>query len=393
MSSVKTMVRGSGNDRAINFLQINDTRSAAKTDPRKHWRFHENRVSQRTWSHLVACGRTWRAAIAFGLLVCVETVLAQVERGTLTSRYSDTIRLHNQGVLSQEQGRFAEAESAFRQALRAWEILPDATSEEIAATLNGLGNLLRVEGHYLEAERLLRRAISLQEKAGEPARLDLAFTLNSLGALYCNVREPRRATPMLERGLEMREHILGPNHPLVAASLDNLAEALIQQHRLDQAETLYRRSLSILETQSDPSLLAMTRCKLADLYFRKLRNLPQAEELYQQALVAWKRAPERDHPQIALALTGLAEVYLAQRRYPEAEPLLKQALEIQEKALGPDHPQVAKVLLDYASLLHKQHRPREAAPLEKRAKRIMEAFNRAVPGLGTVDVSTVQRQR
>jgi tetratricopeptide (TPR) repeat protein len=337
--------------------------------------------------------RTWRAAIAFGLLVSIETVLAQVEHETLTSRYSGALKLHNQGVLSQEQGRFSEAESAFREALHVWEELPEPPSEAVAATLNGLGNLLRVEGHYLEAEELLRRAISLEEKAGEPARLDLAFTLNSLGALYCNVREPRRATPLLERGFEIREHILGSNHPLVAASLDNLAESLVQQHRMDQAESLYRRSLSILETQSDPSTLAMTRCKLGDLYFRRRRNLPQAEELYRQALVAWKGAPERDHPQIGLALTGLAEVYLAQGRYAEAEPLLKEALEIQEKALGPAHPQVAKVLLDYASLFKKQHRGREAAPMEKRARNIIQAFNREEHGLGTIDVSTLKRQR
>jgi tetratricopeptide (TPR) repeat protein len=214
-----------------------------------------------------------------------------------------------------------------------------------------------------------------------------------LGALYCNVKESGRATPLLEQGLDIREQILGSNHPLISSSLDNLADARIQQRRLDQAETLYRRSLSILETQSDPSLLAMTRCKLADLYFRKLRKLPQAEELYSQALVAWKRAPEHDHPQIGLTLTGLAEVFLTQGRFAEAEPLLKQALEIQEKALGPSHPQVAKVSLDYASLLRRQHRPRDAARLEKRAKNIMKAFNREEQGSGTVDVNTLTRQR
>ena len=335
--------------------------------------------------------RTWLRAIAFGLMGFVESVLAQVEHVTSTSRYSDTIRLHNQGVLFQEQGRFAEAETAFRQALSSWETLPDATSEEIAATLNGLGNLLRVEGHYPEAERLLRRAVIIEEKMGTSARLDLAFTLNSLGALYCNIREPARAMPLLRRGLEIREQILGSNHPLITSSLDNLADAFIQQRRLNQAETLYRRSLSILEAQSDPSLLAMTRCKLADLYFRKLRNLQQAEKLYLQALVEWKRTREHDHPQIGLTLTGLAEVYLAQSRYAEAEPPLREALEIQEKALGPAHPQVAKVLLDYASLLRKQHRQREAAPMEKRAKNIMKAFNREEQGSGTVDVSTLKR--
>jgi tetratricopeptide (TPR) repeat protein len=332
----------------------------------------------------------WRVQIFF--FFSIGILLAQDAIPNAT-RYSDAIRLNNQGVLSEEQGRFSEAESAFRGALLAWEMLPAASSEGIVATLNGLGNLLRVEGHYREAERLLRRAISLEEKAGAPARLDLAFSLNSLGALYGNVREPARATRLLERGLEIREEILGCNHPLITSSLDNLADALIQQNKLDQAETLYRRSLSILETQSDPSLLAMTRCKLADLYFRKLRNLMQAEKLYREALVAWRRAPEHDHPQIGLTLTGLAEVYFAQRRYTEVEPLLKQALEIQENALGLDHPQVAKVLLDYAWLLRKQHRQRDAGVMEKRAKNMMKAFSTEDHDLGTVDVSSLKRQR
>jgi tetratricopeptide (TPR) repeat protein len=259
--------------------------------------------------------------------------------------------------------------------------------------LNGLGNLLRVEGHYPEAERLLRRAVVIEERVGASARLDLAFTLNSLGALYCNIKEPARAAPLLERGLEIRKQILGSNHPLIASSLDNLADAFIQQRRLDQAETLYRRSLSILLAQSDPSLLAMTRCKLADFYFRKLRNLQQSEELYLQALVAWKEAPEHDHPQIGLTLTGLAEVYMAQHRYAEAEPLLKKALEIQEKAVGAAHPQVARVLLDYGSLLRKQHHRREAEAMERRAKNIIKAFNREEQDLGTIDVSTLKSQR
>jgi tetratricopeptide (TPR) repeat protein len=301
-----------------------------------------------------------------------------------TSQYSQAVQLHNQGILSQELGRFAEAESAFREALRAWHALPSLPSTEIAATLNGLGNLLRFEGRYGEAEPLLRRAISHEEKAGVSARLDLAFSLNSLGALYCNIREPRRATPLLERGLEIRKTIVGFNHPLVAASLDNLAEALIQQRKLPQAEALYRQSLSILETQNDPSLLAITLSKLADLYSRKVRKPIEAETLYQQALVAWKRAPEYEHPQIGLTLTGLAEVYVAQRRYAEAEPLLKEALEIQEKALGLNHPQVAKVLLDYSLLLRKQHRQADAAQMKTRAQNIMKTFSPERQNLVTV---------
>jgi tetratricopeptide (TPR) repeat protein len=342
----------------------------------------------------VIAGRIYEGVASVTLIVAVGILSAQETIPSAASRYSDARKLHNQGIQFQEQGGFAEAESAFRKALHAWEMVQTAPPEEVAATLNNLGNLLRVEGHYPEAERVLRRAMTIEEKAGEPARLDLAFTLNSLGALYCNIRQPARATPLLERGLEIREQILGSNHPLITSSLDNLADALVQRRRLDEAGTLYRRSLSLLENQSEHTvLLAMTRYKLAELYFRKLRNLQRAEELYRQALVAWKRAPVQDRPQMGLTLTGLAEVHLAQRRYAEAEPLLKEALEIQEAALGQDHPQVAKVLLDYASLLRKQHRQRDAAPMEKRAKNIMKVFKTEKQDLGTVDVNSLKRQR
>jgi tetratricopeptide (TPR) repeat protein len=331
----------------------------------------------------------WRLQIV--LFTCSIGLLGAEDPFSTTKwLHSQAVRLHNQGILFQESGRFAEAESAFREALRVWKKLPSTPSAEIAATSNGLGNLLRVEGHYVEAEHLLLQAIWWEEKGGASARLDLAFSLNSLGALYCDIRKPERATSPLERGLAIRQEILGSNHPLVAASLDNLAEMFIQRHNFDQAEALYRRSLSILETQSDSSLLAMTRCKLAKLYARQRRNPMQAEKLYREALGAWKQAPEHDHPQIGLTLTGLAEVYISQNNYAEAEPLLKEALDIQQTALGPNHPQVAEILLDYASLLRKRHRPRDAAQMEKRVKKI-RTLTREKQVLLTVDVSSLRR--
>ena len=113
----------------------------------------------------------WRVQIFF---VCLLKILVAQEIPSTTSPYSQAVRLHNQGILSQEWGRFAEAESAFREAPRAWDALPSPCITEMAATLNDLGNLLRFEGRYIEAEQLLRRAISYEEKAGASARLDLA---------------------------------------------------------------------------------------------------------------------------------------------------------------------------------------------------------------------------
>ena len=59
-------------------------------------------------------------------------------------------------------------------------------------------------------------------------------------------------------------------------------------------------------------------------------------------------------------------------RYGDAEPLYKRAIAIDEKALGPDHPDVAIDLNNLAELYHDQGRTAEAKLLLKRVLAIRE---------------------
>ena len=70
---------------------------------------------------------------------------------------------------------------------------------------------------------------------------------------------------------------------------------------------------------------------------------------------------------MALALSNLAAMYLAQGDGEQAGALFARALAVREKHLGPDHPDVAKNLEDYASALRKVGRVAEAEGLERRA--------------------------
>ncbi len=49
------------------------------------------------------------------------------------------------------------------------------------------------------------------------------------------------------RSLAIWEKTLGPEHPNVVTSLNNLAELYRTQHEFDQAEPLYKRALAIDE--------------------------------------------------------------------------------------------------------------------------------------------------
>ena len=140
---------------------------------------------------------------------------------------------------------------------------------------------------------------------------------------------------------------MGPDHPDVAVSLNNLAELYWAQSRYPDAEPLLKRSLSIREKVLGP-----------------------------------------DHPDVATALSNLAGQYWAQGRYPEAEPLFNRALAIQEKARGPDHPYVGASLSKLAYLYFVQSDWAHAADflrrstgvITRRAERGTEAVGQAQTG-------------
>src|SRR4029077_19901244 len=90
----------------------------------------------------------------------------------------------------------------------------------------------------------------------------------------------------------------------------------------------------------------------------------EALPLAQRALAIREKALPLDHPDVAVSLNNLAELYRAQGRYADAEPLgtraHKRALAIEEKALDPDHPDVAVLLNSLAELYRAQDRYADA---------------------------------
>jgi tetratricopeptide (TPR) repeat protein len=116
----------------------------------------------------------------------------------------------------------------------------------------------------------------------------------------------------LHRARAIREKVLGPDHPDVATSLDNLAVLYRSQGRHALAQPLHKRALAIYERALGP-----------------------------------------DHPDVAISLNNLASLHADQGHYATAEPLLARSSAILEKALGPNHPDVATSLANLAELRDK----------------------------------------
>lgn len=79
-----------------------------------------------------------------------------------------------------------------------------------------------------------------------------------------------------------------------------------------------------------------------------------------EAILIWEKALGPEHPDVALSLNDLAQLYQAQGRYDEAEPLYERELTIAVKRLGPHHPTTRKVLHNLSAPLRAQGRDREA---------------------------------
>src|SRR6516225_139937 len=242
-----------------------------------------------------------------------------------------------------------------------------------AAALNQQVVQLYNQRRYSEAMPLAQRALAIQEKALGPNHPSVAVSLNNLAELYQAEGRYAEAEPLYKRSLAIREKALGPVHPDVAASLGNLAQLYKDQGRFADAEPLFKRSLTIRKKALGPDHpdVAASLNALASLYQHQGRYA-DAEPLYKQSLAVDERALGSDHPDVALLLNNLALLYQVQGRYADAEPLYKRSLAIREKALGPDHPDVAVSLNNLAELYKAEGRYAEAEPLYRRSLTIRE---------------------
>jgi CHAT domain-containing protein len=198
--------------------------------------------------------------------------------------------------------------------------------------LRALVKKLNGEGKSQDAVPLVEQELALREKALGPMHPDVATSLNNLAELYQAQRAYNKAEPLYVRALDIREKVLGPMHPDVAQSLNNLAVLYRAQGAYGKAEPLLVRAIDIREKVLGPM-----------------------------------------HPEVAQSLNNLAVLYRAQGAYGKAEPLLVRAIDIREKALGPMHPYVAQSLNNLAGLYWDQGAYPKAEPLLSRAADIQES--------------------
>ena len=239
--------------------------------------------------------------------------------------------------------------------------------------LSSIGRALMHQGDDQLAHRLLREALALQQKALGPDDPVVAATLVELGVLRqrYDLAEGER---YLREAVRIREKVFGPDDLWLANSLADLADIRRQQKQYADAEQLLKRSIAIREKALSPDdpLLAASLSGLGRVY-RDAGRFAEAEPYLFRALAIRTKAHGPDHYVTSRSYDSIAELRAAQQRWPEAEEFLRKDLAIVERVRGADHKYTAWVRVDLAETLVQQGREEEARAVLLRALPALES--------------------
>ena len=201
------------------------------------------------------------------------------------------LALNALGILYKDTGRYALAADAYAESLALITASNGAEHPNVASSLHNLAGLALAQGDPVRAAPLASRAVQLRERhVGEHHNLvgqdlavlgvallelnqvdeaealferaltifrrrhpadqyEVAVNTSNLAACSMARGDPTTAEPLYCDALRIRSAILGPHHPEIARQLNNLATAIAEQGRPNEASLLRHRARAI---EQDP---------------------------------------------------------------------------------------------------------------------------------------------
>ncbi|MEM6792922.1 MAG: serine/threonine-protein kinase, partial [Acidobacteriota bacterium] len=232
-------------------------------------------------------------------------------------------------------------------------------------------------GAYEEAQSLIAQSVEIfAEARGETDAATLAA--RNLEALVLSSRG--RLEQAEKRFRAVLEGAAGryPGSALEATVTNDLGMLLVEEDRLEEAETLYRRSLAIhSERGTGESQEAIrTRSNLA-IARRMAGDLETAEAMLREVLELQRQTLTEPHVDIATALNNLAVAVSRRGNLEEAEILYREALEQRRGVLGGAHPDVAQ---SYNNIGTVRYRANDLPAALENMSRAVEIWRQAFEG-------------
>ncbi len=203
---------------------------------------------------------------------------------------------------------------------------------------------------------------------------DVAMLHSDLGSAYLNNGNFEKAAEHIKLGLESMAALLGPQHPDTLSVQVNYATVLREQGNVPEAIAEALKALEGFRAsmQSSESYEGMILSNLATMYSDQ-EEWTLAEKTYREAIATNRKAYSgKDNTTLAAAIHGLATVVqLDSSRSQEALELHNQSLAMKEKLLGKDHPTIAISLSGLADFYEATNRHQEALSAAQRGLEIL----------------------
>jgi len=225
---------------------------------------------------------------------------------------TDTAAIERQRRTIQEQAARVRREHAEEPHLR-------------ANLLDALGRMAQRLAAFDEAEALVRESLEIRERSFGPSSLETALSMRSLGRLELARGEPVPAAEVLTRALRLHRERAEETHTDVASVANDLAEALRELGRLDEAEALAREALGLRRAADDRSLAVAESLELLGRIARDRDDDENAAARFEEALALRRAIVGTGHVLVLQSACDLAAVLATKGDEIRSRPLFDEA--------------------------------------------------------------------
>src|SRR5215471_4163682 len=205
------------------------------------------------------------------------------------------------------------------------------------------------EGKWSEAKALILRVLEIREKVLGPDDPLVGATLTFVAASYGDEGDYTRAEPVELRALQITEKALGPDHPDVAMELLHIGADSRLRGNLVRAEEMEQRAWAILDKQklTDTPMAAGLLEELGNTRY-DASDYAGAESFYLRSRAVWEKILGPDSFHLSFSYTFSGDVAYQQGDYQKAEAMFQRALSLAEKGMGQESLMVTTYVNDLA---------------------------------------------
>lgn len=269
----------------------------------------------------------WKEGKPAAAIACYREVLRVAESSHVAAEQFAQ-DLHSIGVLSSEEGHYAEAKRYLQREL---DVLAGSSNQAAAGRAYlSLAGVLQLEGAFSAAETAYKSAIDVLGD-GKANDAQIATALNRLGWLYTLWGRTEEAGQYLHRAWNLARNAIAPDDPLLIRFLDTQASFLTYLRKYSEAEKLWKRALAIGDKvyAGEESKYGEVFLHLGQLY-AVLRDNQSAENMFQRVLAMHEQTTQSNASVRAVVIAELARIDTDRHKYGDAERLFSKSIQLLE---------------------------------------------------------------